>query len=77
MAESQSSCRALRVYNLVEIDVKGSNLLEGGCIILFYVALFGLAAVVLVVVERIDQKIINFSGEVVGVFAADVEFCVV
>jgi hypothetical protein len=39
--------------------------------------LFGLAAVVLVMSERIYQEIVNFFGEVVGVFATDVQFGVV
>ena len=76
MIESQSSGRALRVDNLIEIDVEGSDLLEGGRIVLLY-AEFVLAAVVLAMFEGVHQEIVDLSGQVVGVLAADVQLGVV
>ena len=67
----------MRVDNLIEIDVEGSDLLEGGRIVLLYYAEFVLAAVVLAMFEGVHQEIVDLSGQVVGVLAADVQLGVV
>ena len=52
----------MRVDNLIEIDVEGSDLLEGGRIVLLYSAEFVLAAVVLTLFEGVHQEIVDLSG---------------
>ena len=50
--------------------------MEGGRIVLLY-AEFVLAAVVLAMFEGVHQEIVDLSGQVVGVLAADVQLGVV